>query len=60
VRSHLLEGMRVVALHHTEMTTKIATLQVVVSSTVEFMLGRVPTKTLWVEVVHELVAEFQK
>jgi hypothetical protein len=60
VRNHLLEGMQIAALHHTEMAQELATLWTVVSSIVEFMLGCSPDETFWVEVVDELVAEFWK
>jgi hypothetical protein len=42
------------------MAEKLAALRVVVSSIAEFVLGRSPTETFLVEVVDEMVAEFQK
>jgi hypothetical protein len=60
VRSHLSEGMFIVALHHTEMAKQLAMLWAVVSSAAEFMLRRSPTKAFLAEVVDELVAEFRK
>jgi hypothetical protein len=59
-RNHLLEGMQIAALWHTEMVGELATLQTVVSSTLEFTLGHLPDKTIWVEAVNEMVAEFYK
>jgi hypothetical protein len=58
VRTHLLEGMQITTLRHTEMARVLAALRVVVSSTVELELGHLPNETFWVEVVEELVAEF--
>jgi hypothetical protein len=58
VRNHLLEGMQITALRHTEMDGKLAALWVVVSSTVELALGHSSDETFLVEVVGELVAEF--
>jgi hypothetical protein len=60
VRNHLSEGMRIAALCHTEMARELAMLRAMVSSAVELALGRSPDATFWVEVVGELVAEFQK
>jgi hypothetical protein len=60
VRNLLSEGMQIAALHHTEMAGELSALQAAVSSTVEFTLGRLPNKTVRVEVVDELVAEFYK
>jgi hypothetical protein len=44
VRNHLSVGMRVAALH-TRVAEELAALRVVVSSTVESVLGRSPDKT---------------
>jgi hypothetical protein len=52
--------MQITALHHTEMVGELATLWAVVSSAMELALGRSLDKTFQVEVVDELVAEFQK
>jgi hypothetical protein len=42
------------------MVEQLAVLWATVSSTAEFVLGRLPTKALQVKVVDELVARFQK
>jgi hypothetical protein len=60
VRNHLLEGMRTVALRHTEMAGELAALRAAVSSIVESVLGHSPDETFQVEVVGELVAKFQR
>jgi hypothetical protein len=52
--------MRIAALCRTEMAGKLVVLQATVSSTTELALGRSPDETFRVEVVGELVAEFQK
>jgi hypothetical protein len=52
--------MQITALHHIEMDEEVGTLQTVVSSAAEFVLGLSPDETFWVEVVDELVAKFQK
>jgi hypothetical protein len=52
--------MRIAALCHTEMARKLIVLRVVASSTVELALGHSPDETFRLEVVGELVAEFQK
>jgi hypothetical protein len=54
VRSHLLEGMQMTALRHTE----IAVLRAAVSSTMQSVLGRSPTEACQVDVVDELLAAF--
>jgi hypothetical protein len=54
------EGMWHVALHHTEMVRELAALWALVSSAVESALGRSPNDTFHMEVVSELVAEYQK
>jgi hypothetical protein len=56
----LSEGMWAEALHHTEVAGELAVLWAVVSSTVEFVLGRSPNETFWVEVMDEMVAKFQR
>jgi hypothetical protein len=50
--------MQITTLHHIEMAEEVGTLQTVVSSAVEFVLGLSPDETFWVEVVDELVAKF--
>jgi hypothetical protein len=52
--------MQIAALHRAKMAGELAALQVVVSSASEFMFGCSPDEILWVEVVEELIAEFQK
>jgi hypothetical protein len=52
------EGMRIAALHHTEMAKEFAVLRAAVSSAVEFALGRSPNKAFRVGVVDEVVTEF--
>jgi hypothetical protein len=59
-RHHLPEGMRLDDLRHTEMAKELAMLWAVVSSAAETVLGRSLSDTVHVEVVGELVAEFQK
>jgi hypothetical protein len=58
VSHHLSEGLRL-ALYHTKMVGDIAALPAVVSSAMELALRRSPNDTFHVEVVGELVAEFQ-
>jgi hypothetical protein len=60
VRNHLSEGMWIAALCHTEMARDVAALRTVVSSAMEFALGRSPDEIFRVEVVDDLVAEFRK
>jgi hypothetical protein len=60
VRNQLSEGMQIAALCHTEMARELIVLWVVASSTVELVLGHSPDETFRLEVVGELVAEFQK
>jgi hypothetical protein len=57
---HLSEGMQLVALHHTEMAGELAAFQATVSSAAESVLGRLPSNTMCMEVVGDLVAECQK
>jgi hypothetical protein len=52
--------MHITALHDAETTRELAVLQVVASFAMELALGCSPDETLQVEVVGELVAEFQK
>jgi hypothetical protein len=52
--------MWVFALRHTEMAGELATLRVAMTSTAEFVLGCSPKDTFQVEVVNELIAEFQR
>jgi hypothetical protein len=42
------------------MAGELATLQIVVSSALEFALGCLPDQTIQVEVVNKMVAEFYK
>jgi hypothetical protein len=60
MRHHLSEGMRLVALRHTEMVGELAAVRAAVSSTTESVLGHSPNDTFHMEVVGELVAEFEK
>jgi hypothetical protein len=60
VRNHLLEGMWITALPHTEMARELAALRAAVSSAAEFALRCSPNKTFWVEIVDELIGEFQR
>jgi hypothetical protein len=60
VRGHLSKGMWIAVIHHTEMAELLATLQTVVSSAAQFMLGRSPTEVFRVEVVDELFTEFRE
>jgi hypothetical protein len=60
VRDHLSKGMWLAALHHTKMDGELPMIQAVVSFAMESTLGRKPNDTFHVEVVGELVAEFQK
>jgi hypothetical protein len=58
-KHHLSEGMRLATLHHTKMAKELAMFQAGVSSTAESVLGCSPGDTTRVEVVGELVTEFQ-
>jgi hypothetical protein len=60
VQDHLSEGMRSVAVYHTEMVGQRAALWVVVSSVMQSMLRHSPNDTFQVEVVDEVVIEFQE
>jgi hypothetical protein len=60
VRSHLSEGMQIAALHHAKMAKQLVMLWAAVASAMEFVLVCSPTQTFQVEVVDDLVAEFQK
>jgi hypothetical protein len=60
VRNHLPGRMRAATLHHTEMVRELTALEAAVSPTSESVLGRSHDETFPVEVVDELVAEFQK
>jgi hypothetical protein len=57
-RSHLLEGMWITFLHHTEMVEQLVTLWVTMSFIMEFILGRSPNESFWGEVVDKPVAQF--
>jgi hypothetical protein len=59
-RNHLSEGTWIAALRHTEMVGELPALRTVVSSVVEFTLGRSPDEIFRVEVVDKLVAKFWK
>jgi hypothetical protein len=50
--------MQIAALHHTEMAREIVMLRTAVCSAMEFVLGRSPDETFWVEVVDEPIAMF--
>jgi hypothetical protein len=50
--------MQIAALCHAEMAKHLTAVRAVLSSTMEFMLGRSPTKAFQVEVVDELLTEF--
>jgi hypothetical protein len=54
------EGLRLAALHHTEVARELAVFWAAVSSTGESVLGRSPSNNARAEVVGELVIEFQK
>jgi hypothetical protein len=58
--SHLSEGMRIATLLHTELAEQLAMIRASVCSVVVFVLRHSPTKAFRVEVVDELVTEFQK
>jgi hypothetical protein len=57
VRYHLLEGMRIAALRHIEMTGELIALRSTVTSVMEFTLGRSHNEIFQVEIVDELVSE---
>jgi hypothetical protein len=56
----LSEGMWITGLCHTEMVDHLAALRTAVSSAAEFVLSHSPNEAFRVEVVDELVTEFQK
>jgi hypothetical protein len=56
---YLSEGMRLAALHHTEMAGELTMFWAVVSSAAQSVLGCSPSNTTRAVVVGELVAEFQ-
>jgi hypothetical protein len=56
----LSEGLQIATLPHTNMAGELAALWTAVSSTVEFMLRCLPDETFQMEVMDELVANFQK
>jgi hypothetical protein len=58
--NHLSEGMQIAALYHTEMARELDTLRTMVSSTVQFVLRRLPDQTFRVLAVDEVLAEFRK
>jgi hypothetical protein len=60
VRNHLLEGMQVASLCHTEMAGELAALQAAVSSDAELVLRRSLDESFRVEVIDKLVAKFQR
>jgi hypothetical protein len=57
-RHHLSKGMRLVALHHTEMAGELASLLAIVPSVAESVLGCSPTDAFHEEVVGELAEKF--
>jgi hypothetical protein len=57
VRYHLLEGMRIAALHHIEMTGELIALRSMATSVMEFTLGCSHDEIFQVEIVDELVSE---
>jgi hypothetical protein len=56
----LLERMWFAAIHHIEMARELVALRATVTSATELVLGRPPDETVWVEIMDELVAQFQK
>jgi hypothetical protein len=60
VGHHLSEGRRDAALRHTELAGEPAALQAAVSYDVVLALGRSSNDTFCVEVVGDVVTEFQK
>jgi hypothetical protein len=59
-RNHLLERMLVAAICHIEMVGELATFGAAVTSATELVLGCSLDETFWVEIMDELVAQFQK
>jgi hypothetical protein len=59
MRHHLFEGMRLVALRHTEMARELATPRAAESSTVASVLRCSPSNNFHVGLVGELAAKFQ-
>jgi hypothetical protein len=57
---HLSEGMRLVALCHTEMARELSVLRAAVSSAMELVLGHSPSGTVCMDVVDEFATKFQK
>jgi hypothetical protein len=57
-RHHLSKGMRLAALHHTEMVEEFAVLRMLVSSDAESVHGLSPNDGFHVEIVGMLAAEF--
>jgi hypothetical protein len=57
-RHHLSKGMRLVALHHTEMAGELASLLAIVPSVAESVLGCSPTDAFHEEVVGEPAEKF--
>jgi hypothetical protein len=60
VRSHMLEGMQIVALYLVEMVEELASLRAVISYATEFTLGCSPNKAFRLEVLDKLIAGFRK
>jgi hypothetical protein len=52
--------MQIAVICHTEMVEQFIMLRAAVSTAMECMLRCSPTEALWVDIVDELVAEFQK
>jgi uncharacterized protein (DUF697 family) len=52
--------MRIAILCHTELVEQLAALQLTMCSAVQSVLGCSPTKSLWVDIVDELVTVFWK
>jgi hypothetical protein len=59
-RHHLSEEMWLVALCHTEVARELTAFWVAMSSVMESVLGRWPGDTSRMEVVGDLVTQFQK
>jgi hypothetical protein len=59
-RNHLFEKMWAASICHIEMAGELAALQTTVTSVAESMLGCSPDETFRVEIMDELVTQFQK
>jgi hypothetical protein len=60
VRGHLLEGMQIATIRHTEMAEQFIVPLAAVSSVMECVLGSSPTKAFQLDVVDELAVKFRK